>query len=218
MRTCSRSGAPPCTRGSWRPSRRSTRTGWPSRWTGWRTMRCGASDGTRRSAISARRAPRPPRAARIPSRRAHAIAAPLGDVALRVAANFYLAQALHSLGDYALATACTRRNAVALAGIEQQRFALSAFFVHSLSWQAWGLAELGEFADGEEGGAAALEVAGAIDRPELWVATSLGVGGLHLRRGDLRTAIPMLEHGVEVCRRWDLPRWFAALAASVGHA
>ncbi|PYO59146.1 MAG: hypothetical protein DMD83_00410 [Candidatus Rokuibacteriota bacterium] len=152
------------------------------------------------------------------SRRAHAIAAPLGDVALRVAANFYLAQALHSLGDYALAIACTRRNAVALAGIEQQRFALSAFFVHSLSWQAWGLAELGEFADGEEGGAAALEVAGAIDRPELWVATSLGVGGLHLRRGDLRTAIPMLEHGVEVCRRWDLPLWFAALAASLGHA
>src|SRR5205814_8565765 len=111
-----------------------------------------------------------------------------------------------------------RPNAGARAAIQQHRLPLAAFFVHSRAWQAWGLAELGEFADGEEGGAAALEVAGAIDRPELWVATSLGVGGLHLRRGDLRTAIPMLEHGVEVCRRWDLPLWFAALAASLGHA
>jgi class 3 adenylate cyclase/tetratricopeptide (TPR) repeat protein len=152
------------------------------------------------------------------SRRASAIAAPLGEVALSVAAEFYLAQALHSLGDYARAIDCTRHIAAALADIKQQRFALSAFFVHSLSWQAWGLAELGDFAAGETGGAAAIDLCRSIDRPELWVATSLGVGGLHLRRGDLRTAIPMLEHGVEVCRRWDLPLWVAAIGASLGHA
>jgi class 3 adenylate cyclase/tetratricopeptide (TPR) repeat protein len=152
------------------------------------------------------------------SRRAQAIAAPLGDVGLEVAANFYLAQAMHSLGDYARAVEFTRRNAAALADIKHERFALSAFFVHSLAWQAWGLAELGEFAEGEAGGAAAIEVARAVDRPELWVATSLGVGGLHVRRGDAAAAIPMLERGVAVCRQWDLPLWFAAIAAWLGRA
>ncbi len=129
------------------------------------------------------------------SRRAHDIAAPLGDVALQVAANFYLAQALHSLGDYARAVSFTRQNAVALAEIKQQRFALSAFFVHSLSWQAWGLGELGEFAEGETGGTDAISVAQAVDRPELWVAASLGVGGLHERRGDLHAVLEHFRYG-----------------------
>jgi len=150
------------------------------------------------------------------SRRAQAIAEPLGDVGLQVAANFYLAQAMHSLGDYRRAVGFTRKNAAALADVKQQRFTLAAFYVHSLSWQAWGLSELGDFAEGEAGGADAIAVAQALDRPELWVATALGVGGLHLRRGDLERAIPMLEQGVEMCRRWDLPLWFAALAACLG--
>ena len=151
-------------------------------------------------------------------RRAAAVAEPMGDVALIASANFYLAQALHSLGDYAAAVDYTQKNAAALADIRAQRFALSAFFVYSLSWQAWGMAELGAFDEGLVGGGAAIELARAVDRPELWVATALGVGGLHVRRGDPSAAIPILEHGVEVCQRWDLPLWFAALAANLGHA
>jgi class 3 adenylate cyclase/tetratricopeptide (TPR) repeat protein len=153
------------------------------------------------------------------SRRAHAIAEPLGEVSLRVSANFYLAQALHSLGEFRRAIDFTRENAGLLTGdLRHQRFALAAFFVHSLSWQAWVLSEIGEFEEAEASSGDAIRVAQSLDRPELWVATSLGIGGFHVRRGDLKKATPMLEHGVEVCRRWDLPLWFAALAASLGYA
>jgi class 3 adenylate cyclase/tetratricopeptide (TPR) repeat protein len=151
-------------------------------------------------------------------RRARAIADRLGDVSLRVSANLYLGQALHSLGEFRPALACTRENASLLTSeLRRQRFALAAFFVHSLSWQAWVLSELGEFEEAEASGGDALRVAQSLDRPELWLATSLCVGGFHLRRGDLDKATPMLEHGVEVCRRWELPLWFAAIAASLGH-
>ncbi len=152
-------------------------------------------------------------------RRALAIARDLGEVSLRVTANFYLAQALHSLGELRPALDRTRDNADLLGGdLRRRRFALAAFFVHSMSWQAWALSELGEFDDAGAASAEAIALAQALDRPELWVATSLGVGRAHLGRGDLGAATPMLEHGVEVCRRWELPLWFAALAASLGHA
>ena len=152
-------------------------------------------------------------------RRAHAIAEALGEVSLRVSANFYLAQALHSLGEFRRSIDFTRENAALLTGdLRQQRFALAAFFVHSLSWQAWVLSEIGEFEEAEVSSGDAIRVAQSLDRPELWVATSLGIGGFHARRGDVSKATPMLEHGVEVCRRWDLPLWFAALAASLGYA
>src|SRR5215472_12263483 len=153
------------------------------------------------------------------SRRAHAPAEPLADVTLRVSANFYLGQALHSLGDFRRSLECTRENVELIGGdLRRHRFALSSFLVHSLSWQAWVLSELGEFEDADASAGEALRVAQSLDRPELWLATSLCIGGFHLRRGDLRQATPMLEHGVEVCRRWELPLWFAAIAATLGHA
>ena len=56
-RSC-RSGGAGCTRASRRPSSTCTPTAWPSRWSGWPTMRCAARSGTRPSRICARRAPR----------------------------------------------------------------------------------------------------------------------------------------------------------------
>jgi len=86
--------------------------------------------------------------------------------------------------------------------IEQQRFALSPSSCLA-SRGRLGLAELA--VRRRRGGAPpALEVPG-IDRRSCgspprwaWAASTSGWG-------DLWTAVPMLEHGVEVCRRWDLP-------------
>jgi len=50
------------------------------------------------------------------------------------------------------------------------------------------------------------------------VIACLGLGSLHLLKGDLPQAIPVLERAVGFCRRWTIPAWFPTAASSLGYA
>jgi tetratricopeptide (TPR) repeat protein len=80
------------------------------------------------------------------------------------------------------------------------------------------LAERGEFAAGSAHGAAAVRIAEAVDQPLSRIAASFGVGSLHLLKGDLQRAIPILTGGLELCRVWDIRFWFPMLASPLGYA
>jgi tetratricopeptide (TPR) repeat protein len=67
---------------------------------------------------------------------------------------------------------------------------------------AWSLAELGEFEEGLAAGAEAMQRAEAAGHPFTLITACYGLGFFHLRRGDLNKAIPVLEHGLEVCNAW----------------
>jgi len=159
------------------------------------------------------------RAARETIERARTITGSLDHPTLRAAANYYLAQVCHSEGDYTRAIALCRDSIEGLAPtLDPAHFARSAFFVYAHAWLAWCLAETGNFAAGRPSAETVFRLSRAVDRPDLWVATCLGIGNYHLRRGTVEEAVPLLERGVELCTGWELPLWFAPIGASLGHA
>jgi tetratricopeptide (TPR) repeat protein len=78
------------------------------------------------------------------------------------------------------------------------------------------LAELGEFVEGMVVGAEALRIAEVEHVPTR--LTALGLGLLHLRRGTLGQAIPLLERGLEVGSLVELPLAVMRFAAPLSHA
>jgi tetratricopeptide (TPR) repeat protein len=41
---------------------------------------------------------------------------------------------------------------------------------------------------------------------------------LSLSKGEIQTAIPFLERGLDLCRVWDISGWFAVVASQLGYA
>jgi class 3 adenylate cyclase/tetratricopeptide (TPR) repeat protein len=150
------------------------------------------------------------------------IAGATGDVGARVRAHLDLGQAYHVVGDYRLAVDVLGRNVDALQGeLLGRRFGLVGLAsVLSRAWLVWCLAELGEFERAVPLGEEAIRIAEAVDHPYSILTARFGVGGLHLRRGDLTRAIAVLEHALELCRTWDsqLRLWFLGVAPSLAHA
>ena len=155
-------------------------------------------------------------------RRALDVATRLDDVALRVRTNISLGQAYHVLGEYRKALDALGSNVDTLQGdLLARRFGLvGVASVLSRAWMVWCLAELGDFdlalARGEE----AIRIAEAVEHPYSILAAYFGVGGLHLRRGDLPQATSVLERALDLGRTWDtqLRLWFLGVAPSLGHA
>ncbi len=151
--------------------------------------------------------------------RALIIAAALGEFALEVATNFYLGQVYASLGDYRRAIDSNRRIVTSIQGDPvRQRSGQSSLLAFSRTWLVWCLAELGEFAEGIARGEEGVRVAEAVDQPFDRILAYLGVGLLHLRKGDLHSAIPVLERGLQLCQSGNLPVWFPAIASPLGYA
>ena len=155
-------------------------------------------------------------------RRAFDIAKGLDDLGLRVRTNHALGQAYHVLGDYKHAIEALRRNVDELQGDRLgRRFGMVGLAsVLSRTWLVWCLAELGEFADALPRGEEAIRIAETVDHPYSLLAAYFGVGGLHLRRGEIGRAAAFLERALDLCRVWDtqLRLWFLGVAPSVGHA
>jgi tetratricopeptide (TPR) repeat protein len=155
-------------------------------------------------------------------RRALDIATRLRDVGLQVRSNLALAQACHAVGDYGEAIQVLRRNVHDLPGDNLgRRFGLAALApVLSRAWLAWCLAELGEFTDALASGEEAIRIAEAVNHPYSLLAAYFGVGGVHLRSGEIARATAVLERALTLCRVWDtqLPLWFMGVAPSLGHA
>jgi tetratricopeptide (TPR) repeat protein len=153
-------------------------------------------------------------------RRALAIATALANGPLRAEASFRLGQAYHPLGEYGRAIEFLRASLADLPGeLKYERLGGSGVLsVFALTWLAWCLAEVGEFEEGIARGKDAVEIARSVDHPYTFVHADLGVGLVHLRRGDLDEARAMLEHGLGVCRAANLPWPFPVVAAQLGLA
>jgi tetratricopeptide (TPR) repeat protein len=153
--------------------------------------------------------------------RAHTIAAALGDVVLQRRSTLSLGQAYVTMGDYRRGADYLSRTIDALQGdLFSPRFESPVIpAVTSRAWLAWSLAELGAFAEGMASGAEAIQMAEAAGHPYSLVTASFGLGLLHLRRGDLAKAIPVLEHGVDLCHAWGFQTLtFHGVAAFLGAA
>jgi len=152
--------------------------------------------------------------------RALAIAETSGDSALRVVANYYHGLAYYALGDYHGAVDFLRWNVSSLEGaLVRERFGLSGLAsAQSRTILVRCLAELGAFGEGIAMGEEAVRIAEAVDHPYSLTHSSLGVGHLYLRKGDLHKAIPVLERGLGLCQVADIRNLFPWLASPLGSA
>jgi DNA-binding NtrC family response regulator/tetratricopeptide (TPR) repeat protein len=152
--------------------------------------------------------------------RATTIARQFDDVPLQVTINTYVGLVHYARGEYGEAIQRFRRNIQALTGpLAHDRMGMAQLpSVHSRMWAAWCLAEVGQFPEAIARAREALEIAKATDHPLTSMLAHLGLGRVHLRRGDFSVAIIELEAALELSREWNIAQWYPAIAAALGYA
>ena len=151
-------------------------------------------------------------------RRAITIAANDDDPVLGVLTNFHVGQAHHSLGEYRRAIEFLAQTVTSPQGdILAERFG-ALYSVRARSWLAWCFAELGDFDQGLVHGEEGVRIAESGDQPFSLITAYVGVGVLHLRKGELLKAVALLERGLALCRARDLPVMFPTVASRLGAA
>jgi tetratricopeptide (TPR) repeat protein len=149
-----------------------------------------------------------------------AIATALGDIGLQVVTNFYLGVIYQLSGDYGRAIAFLRQTVAPLEGeLSRERFGLPylpSVFARTILVRC--LAELGEFVEGNARGEEGCRIAEAVDQPWDLLVAYFGLGLLSLYKGELRTAISILERGLSLCQAADIPEWFSSTASELGLA
>ena len=132
--------------------------------------------------------------------RALEIADAIDDLPLRVVSGAILAMTHWSRGEYRNAVARARSNVDLLAGsLQFERMGMAQLpAVYSRTAAAVSLAELGEFGDGCMLGADALSIAERSGHPQSLISASLGLGWVRTLRGDVESAIDVLERGLAV--------------------
>jgi class 3 adenylate cyclase/tetratricopeptide (TPR) repeat protein len=136
--------------------------------------------------------------------RALTIAAALEDIVLQMNSHLSLGQTYVTMGHYRRAADYFRRIIGSLQGDRgYQRFGAAILpTIVCRAWFVWCLAELGEFGEGMAPGAEAIQMAEAAGHPYSLITACYGSGLLHLRRGDLDKALPVLENGLGICNTW----------------
>jgi tetratricopeptide (TPR) repeat protein len=90
--------------------------------------------------------------------------------------------------------------------------------VFSRAWLAWGLAELGGFAEAQAHCMDAVQMAEAVKHPFSLAVAYWSTGFVALSRGDCSAAITWLEHGLDLCQRADLAIWLPWMTSCLGAA
>jgi len=153
-------------------------------------------------------------------RRALEIAAELDRPELSVGAAFVLGQAYMFHGEFRRAVDLLGRHLGSLrTHWRHRRFGTTGLSsVDCLSNLAIAHAQLGEFAEAEACGQEACRIAGELNRPfDLAIGRS-ELGSVHLWRGEIERAIPLLELGLAVCEEGAIQQVYPNLAAQLGHA
>ena len=152
--------------------------------------------------------------------RALTIATASGDFALEMMATFFLGLPYLWLGQYQQQAQYHRRNVEALQGPwRHERFGEPGLpFVFCRAYLNWGLAELGAFVEGLTRGEEAIQIAETVDQPFTLSHAYLGVGLIHLRKGDLQPAIAVFEKDLRVCQTGDIALLLPGAASSLGYA
>jgi tetratricopeptide (TPR) repeat protein len=91
-------------------------------------------------------------------------------------------------------------------------------FVYTRTWLVFCLAELGEFAEGIGRAKEALPTAEALNEPWILAHASWSIAAPYLVKGDPRSAIPVLERSLTLCRTRDVPIGALAGARHLGSA
>lgn len=144
----------------------------------------------------------------------------LGDPRLRAAANYYLGFVHHTTGEFAAAAddlrAATRDLGQATVS---ERFGFAVPLDVSVpALLAGTLAEIGRFPEASAAARDALEAAERADRAVPRTAALLWAAHVHLRQGNFAAAVPFLEQGFEILRKWEVPVYFRRLARALGTA
>ena len=151
--------------------------------------------------------------------RACAIAEAVGELGLRVVANFFLGIELFNAGDLRRAAELARTVIALVEGVPlSERLGTAGPPAAHARWILGACqAEAGEFAQALAAGEEGLGIAQTAGHPftEVWVRW--GLGRMHLGHGDFAQATRVLEPGLALCRGMELPyplRFLAALLTS----
>jgi len=153
------------------------------------------------------------------AQRALTIAQSSGDFALEMMATFFSGLPYMPLGDYQQAAYYHRKNVEALTGAWlYEHFGEPGLpSVFCRAFLAWGLAELGAFAEGLGYGTEAVQIAQTVEQPFSLGHAYFGIGMLHLRKGDFQSAIAALEQGLHMCQTGDIQLVLPWVASSLGY-
>jgi tetratricopeptide (TPR) repeat protein len=153
-------------------------------------------------------------------RRALDMSRELDDLEMSIAAEQFVGRSLHAQGQYRAAVELFRRLIGSLTGDRGiQNLGLPVPpGVFARSHVVWCLAELGDFDEALRTGNEAVRLAEASGQPEAlqWACYPLGL--LALDRGDLETAVALLDRALSICRTAELPVYVPRISAALGHA
>jgi tetratricopeptide (TPR) repeat protein len=138
----------------------------------------------------------------------------LDDAPLRMMTQFFTGQAHVILGNYRHAIELIQDSLDAETDThgapKKMRLAgpyvgyVPALPVLARAWLAWALAEIGDFADALVQGEHAANAAASVDVPLVRAHGMLGLGIVHVRRGDPMRGVPRLESALQICREADI--------------
>src|SRR5262249_52446634 len=151
--------------------------------------------------------------------RALAAAKDLRDLPLQVMTNLPLGLAYHTRGEDREANKYFGWNAKGVKGeLTRERFGLfvlpSAF---ARSFIAWGLADMGEFAEAYAVGEQALQISEDNKHPFSVGYAHLGLGVVALRQGNFRRAVRSLQRALAAGAFADSPVGFAYVSLHLGY-
>jgi tetratricopeptide (TPR) repeat protein len=149
-----------------------------------------------------------------------AIAEELGDFAVEAVTIRYLGRVYHTLGEYRRAMELLRRNVASLEGNLRFEYFGAPILgsVDSRARLVWCLAEVGEFSEGLTIAEDAFRIAEAVGHPLNLVSAHLGLGLLHLHKGEFETATAALERSLGLVQGWSFSAWFHRAASALGFA
>jgi tetratricopeptide (TPR) repeat protein len=147
-----------------------------------------------------------------------AIGEALADFRLTVAASFYLGMTCASSGDYRAAGDFYEMGLRALGDDRgRERCGLMGFPAVLLRARlAQTLAERGEFRRGLALAQEALQIAETLEHPYSLLSACFGLGFLYGAKGDLTQAASLLERGLALADRWNIPAWVPTLSEPLG--
>jgi len=160
--------------------------------------------------------------ARTLAEKALALGEQLQDLPLQSYAGQYFGLACHALGDFRRAAELLRvvTQAPPPEGWQGALGMVSSWDAHqaiSCAWLARCLAELGEFEEGIGAGRRAVALAEGLDHPYSLTAACMGLGYIHLVRGDLEVAGPVLERACRVAVEANLALLRPQATRLLGH-
>ena len=152
--------------------------------------------------------------------RALAFAEASGDVGVQILATYYVGNAYWGRNDYRAAVRMWGRTFRLTHGEDLRPVpgmpGLPA--LQARGNRAWCLAELGQFAEGIDGAEEGIRLGRQGESPYSLALLDMHLGGLYLRRGDLPSAISVLERGRDLCLAFEYRFYLPWVESRLGMA